>query len=419
MTELQEVKISDLAPSKYNPRKDFGKGGLEELAESIRAQGVLTPLLVRPGIGAAEYEIVAGERRYRAAKLAGLKTIPCLVREMTENAAREAQIIENLQRTDITALEEAAGFQSLLGLGTPLIKALQDEGSRAQAKGGVEHLAKAIGKSPRYVYARLKLLELADPVKKALEAGKIEPSHAQELVPLKPEQQTSMLKRIEDQQEYGGMSVSQVREEVKYRYAEKPAPTPVSAKEKARRAKEIERQKKADAVWKRQQEKSLADRKRQQLVHARAIAALWPKLKGAGAKDRDWFLDLELAMTAEVSDGVDAAMLVAEGKPLPEGYVKVPALEAKFDKLPRAERLALVMLSQVIDRCQFGGADPWAERMFRWAKIDRKKIARELAKQEKSLAAAADKATAAAKKAAAKQGRKKVQTSAKSKRRKK
>lgn len=421
MTELQEVKITDLAPSKYNPRKDFGKDGLEELADSIRAQGVLTPLLVRPGVGAAEYEIVAGERRYRAAKMAGLKTIPCLVREMTESAAREAQIIENLQRTDITALEEAAGFQALLGLGTPLVKALQEEGSRAQAKGGVEHLAKTIGKSPRYVYARLKLLGLADPVKKALEAGKIEPSHAQELVPLKSEQQTSMLKRIEDQQEYGGMSVSQVREEVKYRYAEKPAAPTVSAKEKARRAKELERQKKADAAWKRQQEKSAADRKRQQLVTARAIAALWPKLKGAGAKDRDWFLDLELKTTAEANEGMSAAVLVAEGKPLPDSYVNFSGLEAKFDKRSRAERLALVILSQVIDRCQFGGADAWAGQMFRWAKIDRKAIARELAKQEAEHAkadAARMKKTLAAKAtepAGKKPAKKKVQTSAKPK----
>jgi ParB/RepB/Spo0J family partition protein len=438
LTELQEVKIADLAPPKYNPRKDFGKDGLEELADSIRAQGVLTPLLVRPTSaiagwpktgGAAEYEIVAGERRYRAAKMAGLKTIPCLVREMTETAAREAQIIENLQRTDITALEEAAGFQTLLGLGTPLVKALQDEGSRAQAKGGVEHLASTIGKSPRYVYARLKLLELADPVKKALEAGKIEPSHAQELVPLKPEQQTSMLKRIEDQQEYGGMSVSQVREEVKYRYTEKPAPTPVSAKEKARRAKEIERQKKADAAWKRQQEKSLADRKRQDFVYARAIAALWPKLKTAGAKDRDWFIDLELESAADANEGMGAAVLVAEGKPLPDVYVSFSGLQAKFDKRSRAERLALVILSQVINRCQFGRADAWAERMFRWAKIDCKKIARELAKQDaehaKADAARLKKATAAkaakpaGKKAAAKTAGKKVQISAKSKRRKK
>lgn len=412
MTELQEVKITDLAPSKYNPRKDFGKDGLEELADSIRAQGVLMPLLVRPGVGAAEYEIVAGERRYRAAKMAGLKTIPCLVREMTESAAREAQIIENLQRTDITALEEAAGFQALLGLGTPLVKALQDEGSRAQAKGGVERLAKTIGKSPRYVYARLKLLELADPVKKALEAGKIEPSHAQELVPLKPQQQTEMLERVEDQQADGySMSVQELREEVKFRYSEKPKTPELPAKERERRKKEIERQKKADAVWKRQQAKSEADRKRKKLVNARAIAALWPKLKTAGAKDRDWFFDVVLQAAAEDVGSMSDAWRVSEGKPLPDGFDRIPNIAQKFAKRPRVERVALAMLAGVIGECDdYGREDPFVEKLFRWAKIDRKAIDRELAKADTALLEKAkDKAAAAASRA--------VQTSAKPKER--
>jgi ParB/RepB/Spo0J family partition protein len=321
---LQQVSVSDLMPSPFNPRKDFDKETLAELVESIREQA--------PTNGASDrYEIVAGERRYRAAKSAGLKAVPCIVRPMTDQEAREAQIIENLQRKDITALEEAQGFKAVLALGVPLTKVLKDESTRAEPKGGVEHLAKAIGKSPRYVYARLKLLELADPVKKALEAGKIEASHAQELVPLKPDQQKEMLKRIEDQKEYddGGMSVTVLRDEIKYRYAEKPAPPAISAKEKARRVKELERQKKADAAWKRQQAKTQAEQKRKKLVNARAIAALWPKLKGANAKDRDWFLDLILHQDTEIG-GTPEAWIVSQGKPLPEGYGRVDGLAAKF-----------------------------------------------------------------------------------------
>jgi ParB/RepB/Spo0J family partition protein len=404
---LQQVSVSDLMPSPFNPRKDFDKETLAELVESIREQGILTPLLVReaPTNGASDrYEIVAGERRYRAAKSAGLKAVPCIVRPMTDQEAREAQIIENLQRKDITALEEAQGFKAVLALGVPLTKILKDEGTRAEAKGGVEHLAKAIGKSPRYVYARLKLLELADPVKKALEVGEIEASHAQELVPLKPEQQKEMLKRIKDQKEYDdGMSVTVLRDEIKYRYAEKPAPPAISAKEKARRAKELERQKKADAAYKRQQAKTQAEQKRKKLVNARAIAALWPKLKAAGARDRDWFLDLLLREYLE-TDGAPEAWIVSQGKPLPEQYVRVDGLAAKLEKRPRAERLALILLAHVITDLEWGPA-PLATPMFRWAKIDRKAIGREIVKQDAEHARAD---AARLKKAAPK-----VQTSAK------
>jgi hypothetical protein len=280
--------------------------------------------------------------------------------------------------------------------------------------GGVEHLAKAIGKSPRYVYARLKLLELSAPVQKAVESGAIEPSHAQELVPLTPERQTEMLERIEEQKEYGGMSVTELREEIKANYSPRAAAPALSAKEKARRAKEEERRKKADAHWKRQQAKSEADRKRRKLVNERAIAALWPKMKAAGAKDRDWFLGAALHEAASSSGSLREAMDVAEGKPQREDhrYGQRSAELKRFEKYPRNQHLPLVLLAAVIDHSEYG-KDPSIEKIFRWAKIDRKAIERELVKQEKSDA----KADAARMKAAQakKPASKKVPTSAKPK----
>jgi ParB family chromosome partitioning protein len=413
LTELQELKISEVTPSKFNPRKDFGKDELDELADSIRAQGVISPLLVRPiadGPAGGMYEIVAGERRYRAAKLASLKTIPCVVRTMTDEAAHEAQIIENLQRADISALDEAQGFQNLFEI----------VGNGKEQKTTVRDIAQRVGKSERYVYARVQLLGLSDPIKKALAAGKIEPSHAQELVPLKPEQQKEMLNRIEEAREYEeGMSVTTLREEIKYNYAPKPAAPQVSAKEKARRAHEAELEKKRQNAWKKKQAQSEAQRKLRELVDSRAIVALWQKMKSATAKDRDWFLDLALQGMANKSNNLREAMDIAKGKTPPleggrgyDGYFeRRKEAAASFGKHPRPERLALAVLAEVIDRCNFG-TDKSVEQIFRWAKVDRKAIARELAKQEKEHA---ENDAAALKKAKSKRAGEKSQTPAKPK----
>ena len=122
---------------------------------------------------------MAGERRFRAAAIAELKALPCLVREVTDVQAREIQIIENLHRADIAPLEEASGFRALL-------KAGSRNGDQTPGKVDVSELAKRVGKSERYVYARLELLKLAAPAQKALAAGKITAGHAQELVPSNP-----------------------------------------------------------------------------------------------------------------------------------------------------------------------------------------------------------------------------------------
>lgn len=197
------VPSNSLAPSRSNPRKAFSKEELAELARSIQSEGILQPLLVRPTAGElatdlhkptvdrdglkfeGRYEIVTGERRWRAAQIAGLERVPCIVRVMTDSEALDAQIAENLQRQDITPLEEAAAYRARL-------KAAGDAGQKMS----VDQLAERIGKSRRYVYDKLQLLDLSEPAKKALGAGNISAAYASELVRLKPELQEAALTEI-------------------------------------------------------------------------------------------------------------------------------------------------------------------------------------------------------------------------------
>jgi ParB family chromosome partitioning protein len=110
---LRSIPVDELAPGKYQPRTRIDQAALAELAESIKAQGVMQPILVRPLAG-GRYEIVAGERRWRAARLAGLSSVPALVRDIPDNQALAAALIENIQREDLSPLEEAAGIQRLV-----------------------------------------------------------------------------------------------------------------------------------------------------------------------------------------------------------------------------------------------------------------------------------------------------------------
>ena len=151
-TEYRNVSLSLLNVSKTNPRRTFEDAALKELAESIRAQGVLSPLLVRP-LTENGFEIVFGERRYRAAQLAGQDTVPVRIRQMSDAEALEAQLVENLIRAEIHPMEEAQGFRALLALDEP--------------KYSIEQIAAKVGKSPVFVASRLKL---TDPVPKAVEA---------------------------------------------------------------------------------------------------------------------------------------------------------------------------------------------------------------------------------------------------------
>lgn len=161
------LRVDQLHESPFNPRKIFDEAALQELATDIKAQGrVLSPLLVRPRIPAlfagdpeatAGHEIVFGHRRYRAAELAGLVEVPCMVRAMNDDEARRAQISENLQRKDVHAIEEAEGFQALI-----------DNDNQT-----ADTIAEQFGKSRSYVYGRLKLLEACPEIRRACLAGEI------------------------------------------------------------------------------------------------------------------------------------------------------------------------------------------------------------------------------------------------------
>ena len=147
--EYRNLPLSILTESKTNPRRIFDEAALKELAESIRSQGVLSPLLVRP-LNERSFEIVAGARRYRAAQLAEAATVPVRIVNLTDAQALEAQLIENLQRRDLHPLEEAQGFRALLNLEVP--------------KYSIEQIAARTGKSPGYVAQRVKLTELTPEV---------------------------------------------------------------------------------------------------------------------------------------------------------------------------------------------------------------------------------------------------------------
>jgi ParB/RepB/Spo0J family partition protein len=159
MTTVQTLPITGLVPSPTNPRKHFAAADLAELAKNILEHGVLQPLLVRP-LPDGRHEIVAGERRYRAALEAKLAGVPCTIRNLSDVTAFEIQLVENLQRTDLTPIEEAEGFGAALQLTL--------DGKRVHT---VETLAGRIGKDPAHIYRRLKLLDLPVFLRAAVDAG--------------------------------------------------------------------------------------------------------------------------------------------------------------------------------------------------------------------------------------------------------
>lgn len=165
---IQSIPLKQIQAGKYQPRTLMDEGALNELADSIKSQGLMQPILVRPIKAAApvKYEIVAGERRYRAAALAGLKTIPALVREIEDKNAAIMALIENMQREDLNPLEEAQG-----------VKRLIEEFSYTH-----EQAAQAIGRSRSATSNLLRLLNLADSVQTMLVAGDIDMGHARALL---------------------------------------------------------------------------------------------------------------------------------------------------------------------------------------------------------------------------------------------
>ncbi len=167
MGHHQWIPITKLTPSPLNHRKHFDKTKMEELADSIRVQGVIQPILVRPLNGDDKFEIVAGERRYRAAKMAALADVPAVVRELTDAQALELQVIENGQRVDVHPLEEAEGYEALM-------KCQRADGQAYTA----DEIAAKVGKSKAYVYARLKLTALGKKAQEAFYEGKLDASRA-------------------------------------------------------------------------------------------------------------------------------------------------------------------------------------------------------------------------------------------------
>ncbi len=175
------LAVSQLQAGKYQPRQAMDQSSLDELAESIRAQGVMQPLLVRPvGTAGQKFEIIAGERRFRAAQLAGLSEVPVIVREVDDQAALAMALIENLQRQDLTALEEAQGIDRLI----------QEFGLTH------EQAAKAVGRSRSATTNLLRLLQLPPSVQTMLRDGALDAGHARALLPLQATAQRALAERI-------------------------------------------------------------------------------------------------------------------------------------------------------------------------------------------------------------------------------
>ncbi len=175
------LAIEALQPGKYQPRTRMDPGSLAELADSIRAQGLMQPISVRP-VGKDRYEIIAGERRWRAAQIAGLAQVPVIIREVPDDAALAMSLIENIQRENLNPLEEAAGIQRLLD----------------EFKMSHQQAAEALGRSRSTATNLLRLLQLAPPVQEMLMVGDIEMGHARALLPLSKAEQVRMASLVAD-----------------------------------------------------------------------------------------------------------------------------------------------------------------------------------------------------------------------------
>jgi ParB family transcriptional regulator, chromosome partitioning protein len=175
------LAIGDLQPGKYQPRTRMDPGSLEDLAASIKAQGLIQPISVRPVAG-GRYEIIAGERRWRASQIAGLTEVPVLIREIPDDAALAMSLIENIQREDLNPLEEAAGLQRLI-----------DEFGMTH-----QQAADAVGRSRSAASNLLRLLQLAKPAQDLLMAGDIEMGHARAILAAPKNEQGRLAAEVAD-----------------------------------------------------------------------------------------------------------------------------------------------------------------------------------------------------------------------------
>jgi len=178
-SELQKLPIEQLHPGKYQPRKDMSDDALNDLSNSIKSQGIIQPIVVRP-ISEHSYEIIAGERRWRAAQLAELDLVPCLIKDVPDESAVAIALIENIQREDLNAMEEAIALERLL---------MEFELTH-------QEVADAVGKSRTTVTNLLRLNNLNSEVKTFLEHGDIEMGHARALLALNDDEQTNTARMV-------------------------------------------------------------------------------------------------------------------------------------------------------------------------------------------------------------------------------
>ena len=211
------LPLTELVAGQYQPRTHMDEGALYELAESIKAQGVMQPILVRQltaGPNAGKYEIIAGERRFRASKLAGLDSVPVLVREVPDESAAAMALIENIQREDLNPLEEAQALQRLI-----------DEFDLTHAAA-----AEAVGRSRAAVSNLLRLLELPAEIRALVQSGSLEMGHARSLLPLAVPMAISLARQAAEH----GWSVREVEHRVQQLSSGKAASTPRKTAAKAK-----------------------------------------------------------------------------------------------------------------------------------------------------------------------------------------
>jgi ParB family chromosome partitioning protein len=205
---LQSLPVERIVRGHYQPRQDLREDTLQELAESIRAQGLVQPIIVRP-VGEGRYELIAGERRWRAAQLAGLREVPAIIRKVPDRAAIAMALVENIQREDLNPLEEATALQRLIA---------EFELTHQQA-------AEAVGRSRAMVTNLLRLLELSEEVRQWVLERKLEMGHARALLPLPPPLQREAAQQVL----LRGLSTRETEDLVRRLLQQEQMPTPRTA----------------------------------------------------------------------------------------------------------------------------------------------------------------------------------------------
>ncbi len=221
-SEIQELPLDMIRPGAYQPRRHMDQTALEELANSIRSQGVVQPILVRPREASGDYELIAGERRWRAAQLAGLETLPAIVRQLSGDEALELALIENIQREELSPIEEAQAFERLT----------REFGLTQEA------LADAVGRRRTTISNTLRLLRLPDEVQEALDTGQLRMGHARALLTLEGDIQLSEIAQEVIQK---GLSVRATEDRVRKAAKEDTSREPDQRSAANRRDPDVER----------------------------------------------------------------------------------------------------------------------------------------------------------------------------------